>query len=78
MDRAHEDRKHMKTALRLAARGRGYVSPNPMVGAVVVRRGKVVGRGWHRRFGDAHAEVNALRSKDLPVASSIASTTRSR
>lgn len=51
----------MKMALRLAARGAGWVSPNPMVGAVVVQAGEVVGRGWHHRYGDAHAEVEALR-----------------
>ncbi len=50
----------MKRALRLAVRGRGWVSPNPLVGAVVVREGKIVGEGYHRRVGTAHAEVNAL------------------
>ncbi len=50
----------MRTALALAARGRGRVEPNPMVGAVIVDRGKVVGRGYHRRFGGPHAEVNAI------------------
>ena len=50
----------MKLALRLAARGTGWVSPNPMVGAVVVKGGKVVGRGYHRRAGVPHAEVEAL------------------
>lgn len=55
------DRRHMKTALGLAARGAGWVSPNPMVGAVLVREGEVVGRGWHRRYGAPHAEVEALR-----------------
>jgi diaminohydroxyphosphoribosylaminopyrimidine deaminase/5-amino-6-(5-phosphoribosylamino)uracil reductase len=51
----------MKMALKLAGRGAGWVSPNPMVGAVVVKGGKVVGRGYHRRAGLAHAEVEALR-----------------
>jgi diaminohydroxyphosphoribosylaminopyrimidine deaminase/5-amino-6-(5-phosphoribosylamino)uracil reductase len=50
----------MKLALKLAARGVGWASPNPMVGAVVVRDGEIVGRGWHRRYGAAHAEVEAL------------------
>src|SRR5205807_5873226 len=45
----------------LAARGRGRVSPNPLVGAVVVARGEVVGRGWHEGPGTPHAEVVALR-----------------
>ncbi len=50
----------MHRALGLAMRGRGAVEPNPMVGAVVVREGQVVGEGWHRRFGAPHAEVEAL------------------
>ena len=58
--------KFMKEALRLAAKGRGHVEPNPMVGAVIVRRGKVIGSGWHRRFGENHAEVEALESCAKP------------
>jgi diaminohydroxyphosphoribosylaminopyrimidine deaminase/5-amino-6-(5-phosphoribosylamino)uracil reductase len=50
----------MAEALALAKRGCGQVSPNPMVGAVLVRGSKVVGRGWHRRFGGPHAEVEAI------------------
>jgi diaminohydroxyphosphoribosylaminopyrimidine deaminase / 5-amino-6-(5-phosphoribosylamino)uracil reductase len=53
---------YMKLALKLAARGAGWVSPNPMVGAVVVKEGQVVGRGYHRRAGLPHAEVEALRA----------------
>lgn len=49
----------MEMAL-LAERGRGFTSPNPMVGAVVVKDGKVVGKGWHQKYGEAHAEVNAM------------------
>ena len=52
----------MAEALELAARGLGRVSPNPMVGAVLVKAGKVVSRGWHRQFGGAHAEVEAIRN----------------
>jgi diaminohydroxyphosphoribosylaminopyrimidine deaminase/5-amino-6-(5-phosphoribosylamino)uracil reductase len=55
------DRDFMQQALRLARKGAGRVSPNPMVGAVVVRDGAVVGTGYHRRFGGPHAEVYALR-----------------
>ena len=51
----------MRLALRLARRGFGTTSPNPMVGAVLVKRGKIIGRGWHRRAGEAHAEIAALR-----------------
>lgn len=53
---------HMRTALKLAARGRGAVEPNPMVGAVIARGGQVLGLGWHRRFGGPHAEVEAIQS----------------
>jgi len=51
---------HMRRALELAERGRGYVEPNPLVGAVLVRDGVVVGEGFHEKFGQAHAEVNAI------------------
>ena len=50
----------LERALELAERGRGTTHPNPVVGAVVVREGEVVGEGWHERKGEAHAEVNAL------------------
>ena len=55
-----QERRFMRTALALAARGRGMTSPNPLVGAVVVNGGRVVGRGYHHRFGMAHAETLAL------------------
>ncbi len=51
----------MLLALRLARRGYGTTSPNPMVGAVLVKNGKVIGRGWHRQAGQSHAEVEAIR-----------------
>jgi diaminohydroxyphosphoribosylaminopyrimidine deaminase/5-amino-6-(5-phosphoribosylamino)uracil reductase len=55
-----EPRKYMERALELAELGRGYTSPNPLVGAVLVKDGHVVGEGFHQRFGGAHAEVVAL------------------
>ena len=51
----------MTLALRLAAKGRGATSPNPMVGALVVRQGKIIGQGFHLRAGTPHAEIHALR-----------------
>ncbi len=55
------DEKYMAMALRLAAKARGRTSPNPMVGAVVVKNGKVIARGWHEKAGEPHAEAVALR-----------------
>src|SRR3954451_3632572 len=55
------DRAYMLRALDLARRGWGQTAPNPMVGAVVVRDGAVVGEGFHARYGEEHAEVGALR-----------------
>ena len=52
----------MKLALRLAKKGVGWVNPNPMVGAVIVKNGEVIGRGNHEFFGGPHAEVNAINS----------------
>lgn len=57
-----EDRDYMRLALSLAERGRGAVRPNPMVGAVLVKDGRVIGEGWHQHFGGPHAEVNAFAS----------------
>ncbi len=57
---APDEMPWMQRALELAERGRGFVEPNPLVGAVVVRDQRIVGEGWHQRYGEAHAEVNAL------------------
>ena len=54
------DHDYMKVALELAEKGRGWTAPNPMVGAVVVRDGVIVGRGYHQRAGGPHAEVHAI------------------
>src|ERR1700678_2108870 len=59
---AAQDRAHMLRALELAARGLYTTDPNPRVGCVVVRDGRVLGEGWHVRAGEAHAEVLALRA----------------
>jgi len=56
----------MARALQLARLGAGHVSPNPMVGAVIVCDGIIVGEGWHRQFGEGHAEVNAIASVNDP------------
>lgn len=63
MDQLHYDQLYMRRALQLAANGRGFTRSNPMVGAVIVAPdGRVIGEGWHRRFGQGHAEVNAVAS----------------
>ncbi len=56
------DQKFMAQALKLAAKGGRTVAPNPMVGAVVVKSGKVIGKGYHQKFGGPHAEVLAIKS----------------
>lgn len=57
-----EDEKYMKRCFDLALKGRGNVSPNPKVGAVIVCEGKIIGEGYHKKYGEAHAEVNAIAS----------------
>jgi diaminohydroxyphosphoribosylaminopyrimidine deaminase/5-amino-6-(5-phosphoribosylamino)uracil reductase len=56
-----DDERFMARALELAARGEGAVEPNPMVGCVLVRDGRIVGEGWHQEFGGPHAEINAIK-----------------
>ncbi len=61
------DQHFMRAALQLALQGQGSVEPNPMVGCLIVRDGKVIGQGFHRKFGGHHAEVEALRSIKPPA-----------
>lgn len=60
------DRTYMHRALELAARGIRSVAPNPMVGAVIVHQGRIIGEGWHQKFGGPHAEVVAIESVQEP------------
>ena len=62
IDMLESDEKFMKLALSLAEKGRGYVNPNPLVGAVIVKDGKVIGEGYHTAFGKSHAEIEAINS----------------
>lgn len=57
-----KDESYMKQALMLAGKGVGWVNPNPLVGALVVKNGKIIGEGYHRKYGEAHAERNAFAS----------------
>ncbi len=57
-----DDNCFMMEAVRLARKGIGKTSPNPVVGAVIVRNGKIIGRGYHKKYGDWHAEINAIKN----------------
>lgn len=57
-----DDTVYMRRCLQLAANGQGSVAPNPMVGAIIVCDGEIIGEGHHRKYGEAHAEVNAIAS----------------
>ena len=61
------DQDYMKIALRLARRGRGKTSPNPMVGAIIVSKDEVIGQGYHHYFGGTHAEVDAIENASEDV-----------
>ena len=63
---------YMKRALELAGKGVGKTSPNPLVGAVIVKDGRIIGEGWHERYGRAHAEVNAVRNAEENMAAGSA------
>ena len=54
------EEQFMKRAIELAKQGAGWTAPNPLVGAVVVKNGRVIGEGYHRKYGELHAERNAL------------------
>ena len=64
---SEDDRRWMSEALRLAARGQGFVEPNPMVGCVLVKNGEQLGSGYHQRFGGPHAEIEAIRAVANPA-----------
>lgn len=54
------DDEYMRAAIELAKKGMGFVNPNPMVGAIIVKDGQIIGKGWHRKYGELHAERNAF------------------
>lgn len=61
------DREYMTRAIRLAQKGRGYTNPNPLVGAVIVKDGRIIGEGYHEMYGGLHAERNAIKSLKEPA-----------
>ncbi len=63
--------KYMKRALELARKGKGFVNPNPQVGAVIVKDDEIIGQGYHKAYGENHAEVNAIRSSKSCVGATI-------
>lgn len=70
----HVDEVFMQRAMELARLGAGYVSPNPLVGCVIVHDGKIIGEGWHQQYGGPHAEVHAINdvsNKDLLQESTV-------
>ena len=56
------DEFYMRRAIELAKKGRGWTNPNPMVGAVIVKNGSIIGEGYHEKCGELHAERNAIAS----------------
>jgi len=56
------DKKYMRLAINLAQKAKGYTSPNPVVGAVIVKDGKIISKGYHKKAGDAHAEIEAINA----------------
>lgn len=65
------DEEYMKIALTLAGEARGLTNPNPMVGAVIVKNGKIIGKGYHKKCGENHAEVNAFNSATESVEGAV-------
>ena len=63
-----KDKKCIEKCFKLARKGKGQVSPNPLVGALLVKNGKVIGKGYHKKFGEAHAEVDAIKNATENVA----------
>ncbi len=62
-----DDVFYMRQAIELARKGIGFTSPNPLVGSVIVRDGRIIGQGYHGRYGDKHAEVEAIENAGVPV-----------
>jgi diaminohydroxyphosphoribosylaminopyrimidine deaminase / 5-amino-6-(5-phosphoribosylamino)uracil reductase len=65
-----DNSKYIKLCFELAKKGKGNVSPNPLVGAILVKNGKIIGKGYHKKYGSAHAEVNAINNSTEKVAGS--------
>lgn len=66
-----DDEKFIERCFQLALKGKGNVSPNPLVGCVIVKDGKIIGEGWHEKFGNNHAEVNAINNSSENIEGAI-------
>ena len=64
----NQDEKFIDRTFELAVRGKGFVSPNPMVSSVIVRDNTIISEGWHEKFGCSHAEVNAIANAEVDLA----------
>ena len=69
--KSHEEKKYMRLALDLARKGEGRTHPNPMVGAVIVHRGKVIGQGFHLKAGSSHAEAHAIKNSKASLKGAV-------
>ncbi len=65
------DAEYIKHCFELAKNGEGHVSPNPLVGAVIVKEGRIIGEGWHEKYGGPHAEVNAFNNAKESVEGAV-------
>ena len=65
------DKEYMRLALQLAKKGCGWTSPNPMVGAVVVKEGRIIGQGWHQRYGQALSLIHIFSGSLLAQARTV-------
>lgn len=65
------DKKFLLQTLKLAKKGLGWTNPNPMVGAIIVKNGRIIGKGYHKKFGFPHAEIEALRNCKQPKAAKL-------
>lgn len=61
---------YMALALKEAEKGMGFVAPNPLVGAVIVKDDRIISKGYHKRFGDLHAERQAIKNADEDISGS--------
>lgn len=66
----NQDEKYINECFKLAKKGHGFVSPNPLVGAVLVKNGKVIGKGFHKKYGSHHAEIDAIKNAKQSVSGS--------